>query len=172
MPHLSVIRAGFDRACTAFTEKAAPLGFAHTRSLYWTRPSAFTADVIQLSRSDPSDGRALNEYIDITIAAAVRVLNDPAGTVTANGPTSATTRGYFLRFGSASEPTFARVINELLRFTSDHALPFFELWKEPQRLVEDEHSPLRPWEREALRAALSGQGNHDHMTRSFSLLGL
>jgi hypothetical protein len=172
MPHLSVIRAGFDHACTAFTEKVAPLGFARTRTLYWTHARAFTADVIQLSRSDAADGRALNEYVDITIAIALRVLNDPSETVSINGITSANTRGYFLRFGSASEPSFGRAVGELLRFTTDRAVPFFDRWKDPQHLVDDPRSPLRPSEREALRASLSGQGNSAYMARSFSLLGL
>ena len=52
MPHLSVIRADFDQACAAFTGKVAPWGFARTRTAYWTRVRSFTADVIQLTRSD------------------------------------------------------------------------------------------------------------------------
>src|SRR5688572_16561095 len=46
----NLVRAGFGKLCSEFTERLARLGFCRTRKIFWTRAHSLTVDLTQAAQ--------------------------------------------------------------------------------------------------------------------------
>ena len=109
----------------------------------------------------------------------IRVLNDTFQAPSLNGPHSDEYRGpdspngsrYFLRYGPVPA-TIERCAEEICRWCAEVGEPWFKLFRDPIRLLEDAASPLNTTEKERLRLVLAGQADPGCVQESEKQLGL
>jgi hypothetical protein len=170
-----VVRAGLEKACREFTARVEPVGFQRTLKMFWTRRHPFTVDFIHFHRSGSTYGAPWTASVDIRVHFGIRVLNDDFGVAALNGPhsDSSTLRAgrYHLRFNAETGSTYDRCVDDLARFVVEQGEPWFQRWSSVHSLLQPE-SPLRPQEREFLRAARDGQVSGDHVAASLKILGI
>lgn len=171
-----VVRQGVEKACQDFSERISPLGFARTKKMFWTRRHDHTVDFIHFHRSGSSYGKPRNYSVDIRVHFAIRVLNDTFEAAALNGPFSDPGRihdgRYHHRFNAQTGSTYDRCIEDLVRFVVEHGEPWFVRFRELDALLTLADSPLRPPEKERLRAAIAGQPDPAAIAQSLKLLGL
>lgn len=171
-----VVRKGVEQACKDFSKRIAPLGFVRTRKMLWTRPHAYTVDVIHLHRSGSTYGKPINYSVSFRVHFAVRVLNDTFPAPALNGPFSDPDRlrtgRYHLRFNAQTGSTYERCVDDLTRFAVEQGEPWFQRFGDCALLVNAKDSPLQPAEKERLQAALDGREQPDMVAQSLSLLGI
>jgi len=107
--------------------------------------------------------------------AGIRVLNDTFDAPALNGPTTDDfkTNGrwtYSLEFG-AEEGSVARCVDEIARFCSEVAEPWFERFVGPRILLASE-SPLNERERANLERSFKGLADTETVRSSKKLLGV
>jgi hypothetical protein len=105
----------------------------------------------------------------------IRVLNDAFDAAALNGPSSDDFRTnpqdtYSLGFAD-DDASVAKCANEIARFASDVAEPWFERFGDVVLLVKPD-SPLDEQERHSLEQALSGQADLARVEASKQLLGV
>lgn len=171
-----LVRAGIQRVCADLTERLASRGFEYTKTRVWTRPREYTSDFVLLERRGSTYGAPLDCGVAFEIRCGIRVLNDAFETLALNGPYSDVTRTragrYHLRFNAKTDSTYERCVDDLERFVVDEGEPWFEEFSDPQRLLSDDASPLRPKRRELLAAAMRGESVPENLALSRKLLGL
>jgi hypothetical protein len=170
-----VVRKGVERACRDFSQRLAPLGFARTRKMLWTRRFTHTVQFIHLHRSGSTYGKPMNYSVSLTVELDIRVLNDLFEARALNGPSSDDLRlgkTYHLRFNASTGSTYDRCIDDLTRFILQKGEPWFNRFRSAEALLIHKESPLREAEKERLRAALNGQYQPKVVAKSLVLLGI
>jgi len=127
-----VVKAGFERVCGDFTKLVAPLGFTRTnrRSRAWVRHADCLLQVIYFHRSGSTYGAApINNSVDIRVHFSMQ--NSDGSPTSRDQLTSEHVRdgrgySYHLRFNALTWSTYERCLQDLVRLTHDHGLPWFE----------------------------------------------
>jgi hypothetical protein len=139
----TIVKSGFARACKDFSQKIASFGFKRTnsRSKYWQRQRSGLVDQIYFHRSGSSYGVSTNNSIDIEVHFSTHSIHSNSHH-SLNGPSSNSLRdgrgyAYHLRFNALSWSTYERCLDDLIRITQDHGLPWFEKQELPN--ISDEH---------------------------------
>lgn len=171
-----LVRAGMEEACKDFTVRIGPLGFRRTRSKWWTRRHEHTVDFIYFFRGGSSYGAPINASVDIRVHFGIRVLNDPYVPTALNGPFSDAgglrSGRYHLRFNARSGSMFERCTDDLVRFVVEQGEPWFQRFRTAEALLRLPDSPLKPRERESLRAAQEGRIDVGNVAASLKDLGI
>ncbi|HUR47313.1 MAG TPA: hypothetical protein VMZ27_15635 [Candidatus Saccharimonadales bacterium] len=171
----STVRAGLERACRDFTARVEPRGFHRTLKMFWTRRHLLTVDFIHFHRGGSSYGAPRTASVDIHVHFGIRVLNDDFVAAAFNGPQSdavAIRAGrYHLRFNAETGSTYERCVDDLARFVIEQGEPWFQRWNSIDALLQSD-SPLRPQERDSLRAARAGQASAERVAASLKILGI
>lgn len=171
----SIVRTGLERACRDFTARVEPLNFRRTLKMFWTRRRPLTVDFIHFHRSGSTYGAPRTASVDIRVHFGIRVLNDGFVAAALNGPQSDAGRlhagRYHLRFNAETGSTYDRCIDDLARFVVEHGEPWFQRWSSVDALLQSD-SPLRPQDRDFLRAAQDGQANAERVAASLKILGI
>ena len=175
-PFTNIVRAGLEKACREFTDRIEPLGFRRTLKMFWTRRHPLTVDFIHFHRSGSTYGAPRTASVDIRVHFGIRVLNDDFVAAALNGPYSdpGTLRAgrYHLRFNAETGSTYDRCVDDLARFVAEQGEPWFQRWSSVDSLLQPPDSPLRPQDRESLRAARDGQASADRIAASLKILGI
>jgi hypothetical protein len=79
---------------------------------------------------------------------------------------------YHLRFNAATESTFDRCIQDLVRFVDEHGLPWFNQFEDVECLLTRADSPVQAEARSLLIDAIHGRATSDHFAASLKLLGI
>jgi hypothetical protein len=159
-------RSQADKIRRAFSDRIADLGFAHTKTSFWTRPRGHVIQFIHLHlfRSGPH----------FRVHFGIRVLNDDDDHVVLNGPTSDEYRGpqyrYHLSFHARAN-TLPRCIDDLDRFCRDFGEPWFVRFSGAGALLGPS-SPLGETAMQCLRAAIVGDSDPSRVAASRALLGV
>jgi hypothetical protein len=171
-----VVRQGVERACRDFTKGIAPLGFARTKKMFWTRQHPNTVDFVHLHRSGSTYGKPINYSVDFRVHFSIRVLNDTFEAAALNGPFSDPTRLraglYHLRFNAQTGSTYERCVGDLARFVVEQGEPWFVRFRNPDALLNFQDSPLRQAEKDRLIAAVGGHSDAGAVGQSLKLLGI
>lgn len=171
-----VVRQGVERACRDFSERIAPLGFARTKKMFWTRKNPYTVDFVHLHRSGSTYGKPRNYSVDFRVHFSIRVLNDMFEAPALNGPFSDPTRLraglYHLRFNAQTGSTYDRCVEDLARFVVEQGEPWFVRFRNPDALLSFQDSPLRQVQKERLIAAVGGNSDADAVAQSLKILGI
>ena len=170
-----IVRAGLERACRDFTARVEPLGFRRTLKMFWTRRHPLTVDFIHFHRRGSTYGTPRTASVDIRVHFGIRVLNDDFIAAALNGPHSdaGTLRAgrYHLRFNAETGSAYDRCIDDLARFIVEQGEPWFQRWSSVEALLLPD-SPLKPQDRESLRAARDGQVSAERVAASLKILGI
>ena len=127
----AVVKGGMERLCRDFTQAVAPLGFRRTnsRSRSWERRTDRVVQVIYLHRGGSTYGAPINHSVDIRVHFSLQASDGtPAGTdqLVSDPLRDREGRAYHLRFNAESGSMYDRCLEDLLRVTRDHGLPWFE----------------------------------------------
>jgi hypothetical protein len=127
----AVVKAGMDRVCRDFTQLVAPLGFRRTRSRSrsWERRTDRLIQVIYFFRSGSTYGAPISHSVDIRVHFFLQTSEgSPACDDQLDSDRVRDSRGYayHLRFNALSWSTYDRCLEDLLRVTREHGLPWFE----------------------------------------------
>jgi hypothetical protein len=162
------------RLCADFDSRITPLGFKKTGRRLWTLLNEWSIESIHLHRMGSSYGAPHNASVDIRIELRVRVLNDPdpSGSIGIHSDAIRRQNGYAYhhRFNAQTWSTYERCVDELALFISEFAVPWFEKWRSPERLMS--HPELRPATRNSLSRALAGQADPDSIAASLRSSGI
>lgn len=171
----NVVRDGLERACRDFTTRVEPLGFSRTLKMFWTRRHPLTADFIHFHRSGSTYGAPRTASVDIRVHFGIRVLNDDFAAAALNGLCSdaSTLRAgqYHLRFNAETGSTYDRCVEDLVRFVVEQGEPWFQQWNSVDALMQSD-SPLRPEQRDFLRAARDGYPSAERIAASLKIFGI
>jgi hypothetical protein len=171
----SIVRAGLERACREFTTRVEPLGFSRTLKMFWTRRHPLTVDFIHFHRHGSTYGAPRTASVDIRVHFGIRVLNDDFVASSLNGPQSDAgllrAGRYHLRFNAETGSTYDRCIDDLTRFVIEQGEPWFLRWRSVDALLQS-NSPLRPQDRDSLRAARDGEASAERVSASLRILGI
>lgn len=173
-----IVGRGFDKARREFTGRIEPLGFARTKSSFWTRPCGheLALDFIHIYRHGSSHGSPISGVVDIRVHFGIRVLNDSFPAEALKGPQSdpGTLRAgrYHLSFNAESDHSFERCLSDLVRLVQEVGEPWFGKFADPEALLTDSESPLAETVRKSLREAIASQADPDRIAATRELFGL
>jgi hypothetical protein len=127
----AVVKAGMDRICADFTDLVTPLGFrrATARGRKWTHRGEKFTRTIHFHRSGSSYGAPINHSISIRVEFFVYGVEEnllPSAALTSDSLRDSRGHAYHLRFNALSWSTYDRCLEDLLRVTQEHGLPWFE----------------------------------------------
>jgi len=173
----SVVSAGMERMCTDFTEGVQQHGFSRTKKWFWTRRTPLTVEFVHLHRSGSSYGSSvLNGSVSIRVHCGIRALHDPFEAVALNGPQASPeierSGRFHLRFNAVSNSTYDRCLADLSRYVSEHCLPWFQKFSDPQILLTSNDTPLSKEAKEGLKEAIAARGKDEVEAASLKLLGI
>lgn len=175
-PFTNIVRTGLEKACREFSSRLKPLGFHRTLKMFWTRRHSLTVDFIHFHRCGSTYGAPRTPSVEIRVHFGIRVLNDDFVAAALNGPHSDPDRlrsgRYHLRFNAETGSTYDRCVDDLVRFVSEQGEPWFQRWSSVDSLLQSPESPLRPQDREFLRAARNGQASAERIAESLRILGI
>lgn len=172
-----IVRAGMERISADFSVGLAGLGFARTRSKFWTRRGEHHLQFIHLHRNGSSYGAPYNASISLRAHLGIAVLDDAREVEFLNGPDTDDVAQFrddrfHLRFNAASGSTYERCLEDLMRFATTRALPWFAGFAAPQTLLEREDSPLDFEAREALARSLRGEASAERVAATLKRFGI
>ena len=131
------------------------LGFERTKTSFFTRPRGAVVHFIHLHKYSFAP--------EFRVHLGIRVSDDASPAAALNGPDShpyvckGAPGGRVYNFGFHLAPeTFARCADEIAAYVRAIALPWFEAWSDPRRLLAEPDSPLDSDARSALAAVLAG----------------
>lgn len=126
-----VVKAGMSRICADFTKQVAPFGFVrkNSRSREWNRHANGLVSVIYFHRSGSSYGAPRNYSVDIRVHFSIK--NSDGSPAHQDQLTSEKVRdergyAYHLRFNALTWSTYDRCLEDLLRISRDHGMPWFD----------------------------------------------
>jgi hypothetical protein len=127
----AVVKGGMDRVCRDFTQAVVPLGFRRTnsRSRCWERRTDRLVQVIYFHRSGSTYGAPINHSVDLRVHFSLQTFDGtPAGRDQLDSDRVRDSRGYayHLRFNADTWSMYDRCLEDLLRVTREHGLPWFE----------------------------------------------
>jgi hypothetical protein len=147
-----------------FSKRLQGLGFSQSKSSFFTRPAEHLIEFIHVHKySFDSDFR---------VHFGLRVLTDPFEAVALNGPDShdAVCRNRYDFHFDESDESIEECAESLVRFCAEDGEAWFKSWRDLEKLLQDQDSPLGPDAKKTLACALSGRVNDEHVARSLSLL--
>src|SRR6185369_5477847 len=126
----ATVKIGMDRVCKDFTVLIAPLGFVRTnaRGRAWTRFGSRLRHVVYFHRVGSSYGAPRNNSVSILVNFSFQdeeglpVRIDP---LTSNMVRDERGYAYHLRFNAVTGSTYQRCLDDLIRVTKEHGLPWF-----------------------------------------------
>jgi hypothetical protein len=126
----AVVKAGMDRVCRDFTDRVAPLGFRRTnsRGRTWIRRGTKLVACIYLHRSGSTYGAPRNNSVDIRVHFSTQLLDGSPGSpdqLLSDHVRDSQGYAYHLRFNALSWSTYDRCLEDLMRITHEHGLPWF-----------------------------------------------
>ena len=149
----AVERSGKEKVLRRLAGALRPLGFERTKPTFFTRRSGLVVEFIHLHKYtfEPS----------FRVHLGIRVVNDPSPDVALNGPDSHAYvckdapggRKYNFGYHIAAE-TVDRCAGELTAYVQAVAEPWFQMWRDTDRLLNSAESPLLPNSVTAFREAL------------------
>lgn len=127
----AIVKGGMDRVCRDFTQLVFPLGFRRTnsRSRSWEQRTDQSVRVIYFHRGGSTYGAPINHSVDIRVHFSLNLLDrTPAGRDQLDSDRVRDSRGYayHLRFNAETWSMYERCLEDLLRVTREHGLPWFE----------------------------------------------
>jgi len=127
----AVVKAGMARLCRDFTQLIAPLGFRRTnsRSRSWEHRTDRFVRLIYFHRGASTYGAPINHSVDIRVQFSLQTFDGkPAGRDQLDSDRIRDSRGYayHLRFNAETWSMYDRCLEDLLRVTREHGLPWFE----------------------------------------------
>jgi hypothetical protein len=127
----AVVKAGTDRVCRDFTLLVAPLGFRRTnsRSRSWEHRTDRFVQVIYFRRGGSTYGAPISHSVDLRVHFSLQNSDGtPAGRdqVVSDGVRDSRGYAYHLRFNAQTWSMYDRCLEDLLRVTREHGLPWFE----------------------------------------------
>ena len=147
------------------------LGFDRTKPTFFTRPRAQTVHFIHLHKYSFAP--------EFRVHLGIRVSNDAFPAAALNGPDSqpyvckGAPDGRVYNFGFHLAPeTLARCADEIAAYVRTVALPWFDAWSDPRRLLTAPASPLDADARAALATALDAGPDPERVALTRSLLGV
>lgn len=172
-----IVRAGMERLSRDVGEGLAGLGFARSRSKFWTRRHPHHLDFIHLFRSGSSYGAPYNASVSVRVHLGIAVLDDEREPTWLNGPDSSDMAlfhadRFHLRFNAATGSTYERCLEDVLRFATTRGEPWFSAWREPSALLDGERSPLDGEARAALARSLRGEASSERMALTLKRFGV
>lgn len=172
-----LVRAAMERISRDFSQDLAALGFARTRSKFWTRRSGHHLDFIHLFRCGSSCGAPYNASVSLRAHLGIAVLDEERDGEILNGPDTDDldlfrADRFHLRFNAASGSTYERCREDLLRFAVQRAEPWFSAWRSPRALLEREDSPLDATARQALRRSVDANASAERVARTLKRFGI
>jgi hypothetical protein len=156
-----------ERVRRSLTAKLRAYGFVRTKTTFWVRPRDHVLEFVHLH---------IYRFRSVFRAhCGIRVLNDTFEAEALNGPTSQESWSnghptYALEF-SRDEESIGACANEIDRFCSEVAEPWFRRFAEPRLLLATD-SPLNERERMRLQAALEGSADRRAVLASRKLFGV
>ena len=119
------------RVCRDFTPLVAPLGFRRTnsRSRSWERRTERLIHVIHFHRSGSSYGKPISYGVDIRVEFSIQNADGTRfnnGLLDSHSLRNSDGRAYHLRFRAESWSMYDRCLEDLLRVTREHGVPWFE----------------------------------------------
>lgn len=126
----AVVKGGMDRVCHDFTQLVAPLGFRRTnsRSRSWEHRTDRFVQVICFHRGGSTYGAPINHGVDLRVHFTLQNSDGtPAGDeqLISDPLRDSGGKAYHLRFNAESWSMYDRCLQDLLRVTRDHGLPWF-----------------------------------------------
>ena len=147
-----------------FSKYVESLGFRRSKSSFFIRPGQHLIEFIHVHKySFDSDFR---------VHLGLRVLTDPFEAVALNGPDSheaVCLKKYDFHFDESAE-SVEECAESLFRFCAEEGEAWFKSWRNLERLLQDQDSPLGTDAKKALACALAGRVNDEHIARSLWLL--
>jgi hypothetical protein len=127
----TVVKGGMDRVCHDFTQRVASLGFRRTnsRSRAWEHRTDRFVQVIYFHRSGSTYGAPISHGVEIRVHFSLQNSDGtPAGRDQLISDPLRDSRGYayHLRFNAQTWSMYDRCLEDLLRVTREHGLPWFE----------------------------------------------
>ena len=147
------------------------LGFRRTKPTFFTRPCGLVVEFVHLHKYTFAP--------DFRIHLGIRVANDTFEAVALNGPDShayvckdsRNGRRFNFSFHDAAD-TVDRCAAEIVSFVRDVAEPWFLGWRDTERLLRDESSPLDADAKAHLRSANESGPNPEGIEKTRQLLGV
>lgn len=161
-----------DKIYRAISKELLVLGFARTRTTFWTKENLNTIQFIHI--------HSMSFDYSFRIHCGIRVKNDSFDAASLNGLTS--------NDGWWEKPELVKKRKEL-NYTSDIAsiktcsesiiefiktigIPWFELYADDVQLLENQKSPLKAEEKLALLNQLNGDSIHENELLSKKIMGI
>lgn len=169
-----IITEGMKRVCADFSEIVGQSGFRKTKNRTWVRINDATAESIYVHRHGSSYGASVSASVDIRVMLSVRVLNAPVAGgaigIVSDPARRATGYAYHHRFNAETGSTYDRCVEELGLYMTEVAEPWFDEWRDPEKLVN--HVDLGAEAREGLESAMIGNTNREAVAASLKALGV
>lgn len=127
----AVVKGGMEQLCRDFTQAIAPFGFRRTnsRSRSWERRTERLVQVIYFHRSGSTYGAPINHSVDIRVHFSLQAFDGTpvrSDQLVSDALRDSGGRAYHLRFNAESGSMYDRCLEDLLRVTREHGLPWFE----------------------------------------------
>ena len=127
----AVVKAGMARVCRDFTERIAPLGFRRTnsRSRAWQRRTERFVLEIYFHRFGSTYGAPISHDVHIRVHFSLKAVDGKPvgeGQLTSDKLRDGRGYAYHLRFNALSWSMYDRCLDDLVRVTREHGLPWFE----------------------------------------------
>ena len=157
-------RLATKRILARFSRHLQGLGFRRSKSSFFIRPGQHLIEFIHVHKySFDSDFR---------VHLGLRVLADPFDAIALNGPDSheAVCRKHYDFHFDETDESIEECAEGLFRFCAEDGEAWFKSWRDLERLLNDQNSPLGTDAKKALVSAFDGRVNDEHVARSLSLL--
>ena len=143
----ATVKAGMLRVCSDFTKLVASLGFRRTnsRSRAWAKCTDRLMHVIYFHRCGSTYGAPISNTVDIRVHFSFQNFDgSPASTGQLTSEKVRDSRGYayHLRFNAMSWSMYERCLEDLIRITKEHGLPWFQQHGAEPSAAPDMDSPI------------------------------
>ena len=134
----------------------------------------WSVESIHFHRGGSSYGAPYNASVDIRLSLGVHVLNAPlpGASIALISDTVRRQNGYAYhhRFNAETSSTYERCLEELALFVTEVAEPWFEKWRQPEKLMS--HPELPAATRKLLAEAIAGRADLENIAASLKALGV
>lgn len=169
------VAAGMARLTADLATRFAPHGFLRTKARLYVREHREVIDSIFLHRGGSSYGGApANPSISIRVMLGVHVLSapQPGATVSVMSDNIRKPDGtpYHDRFNSETWSTYDLCVEDLTRFVTEFAEPWFAKWRDPKSMLGFPDLPKRT--RVVLEQVLEAPVNPQHVAYALKACGI
>ena len=162
-------RSNKDKILRRLAKEFQEYGFARSKATYFVRKKKHIVEFFHFHKFTFAP--------EFRIHTCIRVLNDPRDWIALLGfhsdpygrPNSPNGKKYNFRYHQKDE-TFDRCITNIVEYTKEVSLPWFQKWDNPKALIQSSDSPLGNDEKKALQEDLNGISEQEHIEKSLKLL--